>query len=60
MRKSRSTRLPRFARSGIHLGYASQLARPRDVLDTLSAGEQAVVADAVEASGQHMDQETGG
>ena len=34
-----------------------QLSRARDVLGTLAAGEQAVVADAVEAAGEHMDQE---
>src|ERR1700674_3754855 len=34
-----------------------QLTRPRDVLGTLAAGEQAVVADTVEAGRQHMDEE---
>jgi hypothetical protein len=34
-----------------------QLPRLRDVLGTLGAGEQTVVADAVEAAGQHMDEE---
>ena len=37
--------------------HIEQLARPRDVLDALAAGKQAVVADAVEAVRQHMDQE---
>src|SRR5271167_3541587 len=34
-----------------------QHSRPRDVLDTLGAGEQAVVADAVEAVRQDVDEE---
>src|SRR5512132_3565359 len=34
-----------------------QFAGARDVLGTLAAGEQAIVADAVEACGQHMHEE---
>src|SRR5215470_7686004 len=33
-----------------------QFAGARDVLGTLAAGEQAIVTNAVEACGQHMDQ----
>ncbi len=43
---------PRFASRRIE-----QLPRPRDVRDTLAAGEQAVVADAMEATRQNVDQE---
>ncbi len=39
------------------IGSCEQLACSRDVLGTLAAGEQAVVADAMEARWQHMDQE---
>src|ERR1700730_1356973 len=38
-------------------GYLEQFSRPRDVLAALGAGEQAVVADAVEAGRQHVDEE---
>jgi hypothetical protein len=38
-------------------GYLEQFSRPRDVLGPLAAGEETVVADAVEAAGEHMDQE---
>ena len=34
-----------------------QLAGARDVLGALAAGEQAIVADAVETCGQHVDEE---
>jgi hypothetical protein len=34
-----------------------QLARPGDVVGTGGAGEQAVVADAVEAAGEDVDEE---
>src|SRR5215467_405563 len=47
-----------IGRFGLRLWDNKQLSRPRDVLDPLAAREQAVVADAVEASWQHMDQET--
>src|SRR5260370_35267227 len=40
--------------------HTEQLSRPRDVLDALAAGEQAVVADAGEAAGGGGDQEPGG
>ena len=33
-----------------------QLARAGDVLGALAAGEQAIVADAMEACGQHVDE----
>ncbi len=34
-----------------------QLARPRDVVGAGAIGEQAVVTDAMESTGQHMDEE---
>src|SRR5947207_114919 len=37
--------------------HREQFAGARNVLGTLAAGEQAVIADAVEASGQDVDQE---
>ncbi len=44
---------------GLGLGVCNgeQLARPRDVVGAGAFGEQAVVADAVEAVRQHVDQE---
>ena len=39
------------------LWHGEQFAGARDVVGALAAGEQAVVADAVEAVGQHVDQE---
>ena len=41
----------------LKLRDSEQLTCPGDVLGTLAAGEQAVVANAVEAAGEHMDQE---
>jgi hypothetical protein len=40
--------------------HGEQLACLRDVVGAGAIGEQAVVADAVEAVGAHMDEETGG
>ena len=37
-------------------GRVEQLARSRGVLGARAAGEQAVVTDAVEAAGQHVDE----
>ncbi len=37
--------------------YGVQLTGARDVVDARAAGEQAIVADAVEAAGQHVDEE---
>ena len=45
---------------GLGRGQAQQLARPRDGLGAIAAGEQAVVADAVEALGQDVDAGSGG
>src|SRR5262245_35029678 len=42
---------------GLELGDGEQLAGARDVLDPLAAGEQAVVADAVEAVWQDVNEE---
>src|SRR5437763_8375989 len=41
----------------LRLRDGEQLTCSRDVLGTLAAGEQAVVANAMEAVGKHMDQE---
>src|SRR6266576_3110352 len=35
-----------------------QFPHPRNVLDALAAGEQAVVADAMEAAGEHVNEES--
>src|SRR5260370_877335 len=45
---------------GIDVNYwrREQLAGAGDVLGALAAGEQAIVADAMEACGQHVHQET--
>jgi hypothetical protein len=37
-------------------GQTQELARPRDRLGAITGGEQAVVADAVEAAWQHVDE----
>src|SRR5580693_7474515 len=37
--------------------HGEQFTGTRDVVDTRAAGEQAVMADAVEAVGQHVDEE---
>ena len=42
---------------GLRSGRIEQLTYLRDVIGTLAAGEQAVVADAVEAGWQDMDEE---
>src|SRR5258708_1500966 len=42
----------------LRLRDGEQLSRPRDVLATFAAGEEAVVANAMEAAREHMDQET--
>ena len=47
----------RIAGLGLRNWRIEQFSRPRDVLDTLAAGEQAVVADAMEATWQNVDQE---
>src|SRR6266545_398517 len=39
-------------------GRVEQFSHPRDVLDALAAGEQAVVADAVEAAGERVNEES--
>src|SRR6185503_11737164 len=41
----------------LRLRDGEQLTCSRDVLGPLAAGEQAIVADAVEAAGEHMDEE---
>src|SRR5215470_2701028 len=46
-----------IGRFGLRLWDDKQLSRPRDVLAPLAAGEQAVVADAVEAVWQDVDEE---
>src|ERR1700686_2467484 len=52
-------RLGAICNTGLALwsGHIEQLSRPRDVLGTLAAGEQTIVADAVEAVRQHVDEE---
>src|ERR1700751_5153508 len=42
---------------GLRLWHGEQFARPRDVVGTGGLGEQAVVADAVEALRQDVDEE---
>jgi hypothetical protein len=42
---------------GHRRGQTQELARPRDRLGAVGAGEQAIVADAMEALGQHVDEE---
>jgi hypothetical protein len=41
---------------GRRRGQTQELSRPRDRLGAVCAGEQAIVADAMEAFGQHMDE----
>src|SRR6187402_3405315 len=48
----------RIASLGLRSSHIEQLSGPRDVVDALAAGEQAVVADAVEAARQHVDEES--
>src|SRR5215468_9692159 len=46
-----------IGRFGLRRWDVKQLTRPRDVLDPVAAGEQAVVADAVEAVWQDVNEE---
>src|SRR5271168_1580334 len=42
---------------GYRRGQSQEFARSRDCLDAIAGGEQAVVADAMEALGQYVDEE---
>src|SRR5215472_11566186 len=47
----------RFAGGGLGLGHAEQLAAARQLLLAIAIAQEAVVADALEAIGQNMEQE---